>query len=106
MAGGTDESRHSRSSVPAELPDVESLRFGECLGSGHFSHVYEGIYHGQCPAAIKVIEWGSERTGSARRPYIVQLYEVIRTDSTLLVFELLTGLSSDDFYQHVTLFIR
>jgi serine/threonine protein kinase len=101
---------HSRKA--SALPVVDCLTFGACLGYGHFSHVYEGVYQGTVPAAIKVIERGSERTVDKEidflvrlrgKPHIVQLFEVIRVDSTLLVFELLKSISEDDFYAQVTL---
>ena len=98
--------------VLEELPKVDSLEFGECLGFGHFSHVYEGMYKGKYPAAIKIIERGSEKLVEKEifllnelkgLPHIVQLYEVIHAESQLLVFELLKGMSEDDFYAGVTL---
>jgi casein kinase II subunit alpha len=101
----------SPSSAPIDLPEVDSIVFGECLGSGHFSHVYAGTYQSQLPVAVKVIERGSERTVQKEidllvrlrgKPHIIQLYEVIRSEQTLLVFELLQSLSADDFYASVT----
>jgi serine/threonine protein kinase len=94
------------------FPAIDSLIFGRCLGSGHFSHVYEGIFRGHIPAAIKLIERGSERVVDKEirlllklrnQPYIVQLYEVIRSESTLLVFELFPSLSIRDFFSQITL---
>ena len=95
-----------------ELPQIDCLTFGECLGFGHFSHVYEGVYKGKYPAAIKIIERGSERTVEREIrllralkgcPHIVRLYKVIDAGNTLLVFELLKGMSQETFYEDVTL---
>jgi serine/threonine protein kinase len=72
--------------------------------------VYEGTYELE-PAAIKVIERGSERTVEQEvallsrlrgLPHIVQLRAVINGDCTLLIFELLQGISEEDFYTNVT----
>ena len=95
-----------------ELPKIDCLTFGECLGYGHFSHVYEGMYKGKYPAAIKIIERGSERLVEREirllralkgSPHIVRLYKVLDAGNTLLVFELLKGMSQETFYQEVSL---
>jgi serine/threonine protein kinase len=95
-----------------ELPPVSFLTYGKCLGSGHFSHVYEGTYRETHPAAIKVIERGSERTVEKEiailtrlrgLPHIIQLYEVINVSCTLLVFELLNGIDPETYYRDITL---
>jgi serine/threonine protein kinase len=95
-----------------QFPEIDGLDFGECLGFGHFSHVYEGVYEFECPVAIKVIERGSDsfiekEIGLLRSlrglPHIVQLYEVINCENTLLIFELFKGISFEDFFADVTL---
>lgn len=95
-----------------ELPEIEDLEFGDCIGQGHFSHVYNGMYHGNTPVAIKVIERGSERLIATEvhllqilqgAPHIIQLLEVIEKENTLLIFELLSGLDVDDVFDKITL---
>jgi serine/threonine protein kinase len=114
----TPRRRHRVSARPStserravRLPDVPYLTFGACLGEGHFSHVYQGFYHETRPAAIKVIERGSERivekeidllTRLRGLPHIIQLYEVIRSDGTLLVFELLNDMDESAYYENIT----
>jgi hypothetical protein len=41
------------------LPEVPDLTWGECIGVGHYSHVYSGVYRQQ-PVAIKLIERGPD----------------------------------------------
>lgn len=98
--------------VLAELPKVDCLTYGECLGFGHFSHVYEGTYKKKYPAAIKVIERGSEKLVEKEvnllkelknLPHIIKLYDVINAENTLLVFELLKGISVQEFFDGVTI---
>lgn len=98
-----------------KLPDVPSLVFGECIGQGHFSHVYKALYKKKYSAAVKVIERGSEKLiqnevellnelkGSEN---IVQLYKVISdedTGLTLLVFEYLKSTKIDYVFSHLDL---
>jgi casein kinase II subunit alpha len=73
--------------------------------------VYEGTYESR-PAAVKVIERGSEHTVEREIAVllrlrgmrnIVQLWAVIRADSTLLIFELVPGISRETFYADVTI---
>jgi serine/threonine protein kinase len=94
-----------------ELPKIKALTYGRCLGSGHFSHVYEGTYRSE-PAAIKVIERGNEHTVEQEVAllqrlrgirHVVQLREVINIDSTLLIFELLPGITVETFYEQLTI---
>ncbi|OHS98135.1 Casein kinase II subunit alpha' [Tritrichomonas foetus] len=99
--------------VLSEFPKVDCLTFGEVLGFGHFSHVYEGVYQGKYPAAIKIIERGSRRlvekeidllTKLRDLPNIIQLYEVIDLEeTTLLVFERVKSIKPEEFYATVTL---
>ena len=99
--------------VLQELPQVDSLQFGEVLGFGHFSHVYSGIYKNKYEVAIKVIERGSKRLVQKEidlleklrgLPNIIQLFEVIDTEeTTLLVFERCHSISSAEFFDTVTL---
>lgn len=93
------------------LPTIDGLEFGKKLGQGHFSEVYEGIYKGKYPAAIKVIERGSSHLIELEiellkklkgQPHIIQLYEVINDETTILVFELVKSLSIDDFFDGLT----
>lgn len=94
-----------------ELPHVRYLHFGDCIGEGHFSHVYEGTYHSNTDVAIKVIERGSEKLVSTEidilqtlrgSPHVVQLLEVIEKDTTLLIFELLKGIDIENVWEHFT----
>lgn len=104
--------RHtSERKVLDEFPQIESLEYGECLGFGHFSHVYQGMYQKKHPVAIKIIERGSERLVEKEVrllndlkgcKHIVQLYEVIHAESTLLVFELLNGIAPEKFMEELT----
>ena len=103
---------YGKRKVLDKLPKIDYIEFGECLVFGHFSHVYEGVYKKKYPAAIKVIERGSEKLVEKEvsllnelkgLPHIVQLYEVIHDESTLLVFELLKGMEEDDFYDELSL---
>ena len=96
--------------VPKELPVIECLEFYEKIGQGHFSEVYRGRYRGQIPVAIKLIERGSEHLIQTEiqiledlrgQPNIVQLFEVIHEDWTILVFELVSTLSLDDFFDEL-----
>ena len=86
------------------------LKFEECIGRGHFSHVYRGFWD-RTPVAIKVIERGSDRLVNIETKilkklrgvdHVVQLLDVIRRDETLLVFELLDGLSVDEILERLT----
>ncbi|OHS95726.1 Casein kinase II subunit alpha' [Tritrichomonas foetus] len=95
-----------------EFPRIRYLRFGDCIGEGHFSHVYQGTYHRKQNVAIKVIERGSERLIETEvellnqlrgAPHVIQLLEVIESDRTLLVFELLNGIDSESIWDHFTI---
>ena len=95
-----------------EFPRVKYLRFGDCIGEGHFSHVYQGVYHRRTNVAIKVIERGSDRlidteidllTQLRGAPHVVQLLEVINSTRTMLVFELLNGIDTDKIWEHFTI---
>lgn len=97
--------------VPERLPEIESLRFYDKLGQGHFSEVFEGLYKDKYPVAIKVIERGSDHLISTEVqllqtlrdcPHIIQLYEVIHDKNTVLVFELVKALDTDDFFDYLT----
>lgn len=97
--------------IPEKLPEIETIQYGEKLGQGHFSEVYEGVYKNEFPVAIKVIERGSDHLISTEiqllqdlrgLPHIVQLYEVIHKENTVLVFELVKSLDTDDFFDELT----
>ncbi|EAX88822.1 CAMK family protein kinase [Trichomonas vaginalis G3] len=97
--------------IPDRLPDIPSIRFYQKLGQGHFSEVYEGLYKDKIPAAIKVIERGSSHLISTEvqllqdlrnLPHIIQLFEVIHDENTVLVFELVKSLDIDDFFDYLT----
>lgn len=96
--------------VSDRLPDIPGLVFGECIGHGHFSHVYRGNYHGARPVAIKLIERGSEKLISTEVAIltrlrgvknVVQLIEVIEQDQTCLVFELIKSVDTSVLLEHV-----
>ena len=91
--------------IPKTLPVIDGLKFSEKIGQGHFSEVYEGMYKEKTPVAIKLIERGSEHLISLEvelleklrgLPNIVQLFEVIKKENTVLVFELVNSLDIDD----------
>jgi serine/threonine protein kinase len=93
------------------LPEIPGLTFGECIGHGHFSHVYRGKYQQTRPVAIKVLERGSEKLISTEISilsrlrgvdHVVQLLEVFEADQTILVFELLNGLSTSDILDRIS----
>jgi casein kinase II subunit alpha len=96
--------------VPKELPTIEGLKFMEKIGQGHFSEVYNGIYKGKTPVAIKLIERGSEHLISLEIELleklkglsnIVQLFEVVRKENTILIFELVNSLDIEDFFDEL-----
>jgi casein kinase II subunit alpha len=96
----------------SQLPVIESLQFGDRIGAGSFSSVYRGTYQRVHPAAIKIIERGSESTVRKEieilttlrgLPHIVQLFEVIEDENTILVFEFVQGLSPEKFMNQVNL---
>ncbi|KAH0787779.1 CMGC family protein kinase [Histomonas meleagridis] len=98
--------------VLKSFQEVPNLEFGKCIGHGYFSHVYKAIYKKENIAAVKVVERGSKKlinneikllkelNGS---PHIVQLYEVIEKDQTLLVFEFLRSIKTSRIIRHLTL---
>ena len=97
--------------VLSEIPQIENLKFGKKLGQGHFSEVYQGIYKNRFPVAIKVIERGSSNLISTEiqllqelrgLPNIIQLYEVIHKERTILVFELVDALDNTTFMENIT----
>lgn len=97
--------------VPTTLPSYSDLKFGKCIGDGHFSHVYQGWYRNQLPCAIKVLERGDKQLINNEisllqelngEPNIVQLYDVHRDDVTVLVFELIHSYPLDDLFAYIT----
>jgi serine/threonine protein kinase len=97
---------------PSELLVVPNLQFGNLLGSGHFSHVYAGTYESNSQVAIKIIELGSDTAIekeigilSALKgvPQVIQLYEAVFGEPTVLVFEYFPGISSEQFFAEITL---
>ncbi|KAH0791522.1 CMGC family protein kinase [Histomonas meleagridis] len=104
---GPNRKRH----IPEYLPYVSYLKFDECIGHGHFSHVYRGTYHQKEEVAIKLIERGSEYLINNEvkilqtlkgAPHVVQLYEVIEKEETMLVFELLKGIDPNHLFEQFT----
>ena len=97
--------------VPTELPKYQNIKFGKCIGHGHFSHVYMGIYNDRLPVAIKLIERGDknlinneisilqELNGESN---IIQLYEAHRDQYTVLVFELVESIDLLDLFERIT----
>lgn len=92
-----------------KFPTIEGLEFGKKLGQGHFSEVYQGEWD-KGPAAIKVIERGSQHLIQTEiellealkgLPHIVQLFKVFKTETTILVFELVRSLDIDDFFDEL-----
>lgn len=98
--------------IPEYLPYIPYLRFGDCIGNGHFSHVYLGKYHNAETVAVKLIERGSAhliqnevtllKALKDKSPHIVQLYEIIQKEETLLVFEYVKSIPIDNFFADVT----
>jgi serine/threonine protein kinase len=94
-----------------KLPQLGFLTYGECVGIGHFSHVYEGMYQGRLPAAIKVIERGLDLVDQEIAllmalkgiPHIIQLYQVVNVQTKLLIFELVRGMTEDEFFDSISL---
>jgi len=93
-----------------KLPQIEGLSFGQTIGSGHFSEVFEGIYNSQ-PVAIKLIERGSEKLISTEIqilnqlrgcPEIIQLLAVINDITTVLVFEIVKPISFESFIDQIS----
>jgi serine/threonine protein kinase len=93
------------------LPDVPSLTWDECIGIGHYSHVYAGTYHGH-PVAIKVIERGpddliaqevSVLTLLKGIPHIITLHEFLKIECRFMIFERVTGIGEDGFFAEATL---
>jgi casein kinase II subunit alpha len=96
----------------AVIPDnIPGLQFGSQIGHGHFSHVYCGIHRSTTPAAIKVIERGSERLVTTEieilrelrgSPHIVQLLEVIIEPQYILVFERIDDMNRELLFDQLT----
>lgn len=102
---------HERNS-PEDLPYIPYLHFGDIIGHGNFSHVYDGIYHHNTPVAIKVIERGSERLIDTEikllqaligSPHVIQLLEVIDAGQTMLVFEVLHTIDRDKIFDKLNI---
>ena len=98
--------------VPTELPRYEGIKFNKCIGHGHFSHVYKGIYKDKFPVAIKLIERGDKNLINNEisllnelngEPNIVQLYEAHRDSYTVLVFELIESIDLSDLLENISL---
>ena len=98
--------------IVMDLPNVEGLIFGECLGHGHFSHVYKCEYHG-IPVAVKIIERGSDQSTEnevklllqlRNCPYIINLIDVKENEQTLLIFEFIQSMTMDYFFNEITIF--
>lgn len=90
------------------FPDIDGLVFGTCIGSGHFSHVYDGTYFGQ-PVAIKIIERGSESVTELeiellmalrRSPNTIQLIKRFDEKNTILVFEYIQSIPEVNLFTH------
>jgi serine/threonine protein kinase len=117
MAGRTQETKAAGSvprgrGPPAELPVIPDLEFRELLGSGNFSHVYAGVYQRERPVAIKLIQAGGDAAIekeiailAALRdvPQVIQLYNVVLGEPTILIFEYFPGMSSEQFFSEITL---
>ena len=97
--------------IPDEFPDIPGLEFGECVGSGFFSHVYKGSFRGN-PAAIKLVERGNFKLTMKEIDFlkqlkdvddVVQLYAAFKTENMILVFEYIKSCSSENFYKHLTI---
>jgi serine/threonine protein kinase len=100
--------RRTLETLPQDIP---GLRFGEVMGSGHFSHVYRGTYEAT-PVAIKVIERGSEDlvkneieilSELSGLPHIVRLIKVIPQPQFMLIFEMIDSVHPDELMEAVQL---
>ena len=98
--------------IPTELPRYQNIKFGKCIGHGHFSHVYRGIYNDSLPVAIKLIERGDKNLINNEisilqelngEPNIIQLYEAHRDQYTVLVFELVENIDLGDLFERITI---
>jgi len=103
---------YGRRHVPSRLPSYTHLKFLELIGEGHFSHVYKGIYKDKFSVAIKLIERGDydlinneiDLLVKLRGcPNIIQLYEFIRDDYTILIFERIKSLDIEEMLEDITL---
>lgn len=97
--------------IPDELPELPDVEFGEIVGSGFFSHVYNGTFRGK-PAAIKLVERGNVKLTLKEIEFlkslkgvedVVQLYAAFQTDNIILVFEYIESCSQEYFYKHLTI---
>lgn len=97
--------------IPDELPELPGVEFGKIVGSGFFSHVYNGTFRGK-PAAIKLVERGNTKLTLKEieflktlkgTPDVVQLYAAFQTDNMILVFEYVESCTTDYFYNHLSI---
>lgn len=112
MSGNRRRKSSKERHIPEYLPSISYLRFGDCIGNGHFSHVYIARYHNRETVAVKLIERGSAhliknevallRALKDQSPHIVQLHEIIQQEETLLVFEYVRSIAIEDFFMNVT----
>jgi casein kinase II subunit alpha len=74
--------------------------------------VYEGVFNGFLPVAVKVIERGSDKhvareiallTTLRNCPNIIHMHEAFQKDSAVLVFEKVKGMTEEHFLGHVTI---
>lgn len=98
--------------VPTELPQYDDLYYSKCIGKGHFSQVYQGYYRNTLPCAIKVLERGDKNLINNEisilqelngEPNIVQLYDVKRDKTTVLIFELIHSTPLIDIFDYITI---
>jgi serine/threonine protein kinase len=94
------------------LPDIPLLTWGDCIGVGHYSRVYSGVYQGCHSVAVKVIERGPDALVAAEVsvlqalrgvPHVIHLCEATKVGCNVLIFEHFAGIGEDGFFSDATL---
>jgi casein kinase II subunit alpha len=106
------KSIYGERNVTKQIPKLENVKFSRCIGYGHFSRVFKGVYKNKFPVAIKIIERGDKNLINNEisllqelngEPNIIQLYDVYRDPHTVLVFELIDSVDFSDLFESITI---